>query len=261
MQAPLVASISPALSMARPVQAPWARAVAPGGKYQLEARRGLQTNLVTRSTNWRLDLSAHKIRSVAFLSDGSSFISGHEDGLVRWWDSETGGLISSLKGSSAAIWSVAAAPDRRHVAAGAADGSVLVWNLDTGEVVAGLPARDVPVSCLRWSQRGDRLAISLADFSDEANARLLLWTVDQEAPAVEIALDKPGGALTWLAEDRELLVASWDGEGQLWDVESQTASVRVALGREVVKAANWSPDCPLIATLRDGSLITKADAE
>ena len=261
MQPQLVSTVTSAVAKTRPAPAPWARANSPGGKYQLEARRGLQTTLVTTNPNWRPDLSAHQMRSVAFLPDGRSFISGHEDGLVRLWDSETGGLISSLKGSSAAIWSVAAAPDGRHVAAGAADGSVLVWNLETGEAVAGLPARDVPVSCLRWSQRGDRLAISLADFSDEANATLLIWTVNQGAPALEIALDKPAGALTWLGEDRELLVASWDGEGQLWDLESQTSSVRVTIGREVVKAANWSPDCPLIAASPDDPLITKADAE
>jgi WD40 repeat protein len=206
----------------------------------------LQATLVTPNPNWRPDLGHFQMRSVAFLPDGRSFVSGHEDGLVRVWDSETGGLISSLKGSSAAIWSVAAAPGGQQVAAGAADGSVLVWNLETGDEVARLSPRDVPVSCLRWSPRGDRLAISLGDFSDAVHAALLVWTADDSSAELEFALDKPVGALAWLDDGQTILAAGWDGEGQLWNLERRSPSIRLQLDKNTVKAANWSPDCPLV---------------
>src|SRR5262249_9811860 len=159
--------------------------------------------------------------------DGRSFVSGHEDGLVRVWDSETGGLVSSLKGSSAAIWSVAAAPDGRRIAAGAADGSVLVWDLVDQEEIARLLPRDAPLSCLRWSQRGDRLAIGLGDFSDAVGAALLIWSADNRSAEIEIALDTPAGALSWLDGDENVLTAGWDGDGELWDLSSQTSKLRM----------------------------------
>ena len=257
---PQVAATTVALpAKPRRVEIPWARAIAPGGKYQLEVRRGLQTTLVTPNPNWRPDLSHFQMRSVSFLPDGRSFISGHEEGHVRIWDSETGGLVSSLKGSTAAIWSVAAAPDGRRVAAGAADGSVLVWDLLSGDELARLSPRDVPVSCLRWSQRGDRLAISLGDFTDAANAALLIWSADGSPAEWEIALEKPAGALAWLDEDRDILLAGWDGEGQVWNVESQSPSLRATLDKNAVKAANWSPDCPLLVTSPLSAVVTKAE--
>src|SRR6185369_4485793 len=130
------------------------------GKYQLQRRKGSQVTLVNQATDWSLDMSTHGILCVAFTPDSRMFITGHEDSHVRIWDSETGGLTATLRGCTDAVWSVAVCQvgnGSHRVAAGARDGSVVVWDAGTGEEIAKLTAADVAVSCLRWSEQGDKL--------------------------------------------------------------------------------------------------------
>jgi hypothetical protein len=224
----------------------WATAAAPNGKYQLEARTGRKTTLVHAESNWRLDLSSHRIDCASFSPDSRLFATGHADSVVRIWDSETGGLLVSLKGSSAAIASVAFAPDGFRVAAGADDGSLLVWNRATGDELARLPRQPAPVSCLRWSRRGDRLAVALGRWSGGEGGSLIVWSLDERQPPVSQSLPESVGALNWLTDGETLLLAAWDGQARLWSATAGGPRGRFSIDKDAVSAANWSPDCPLV---------------
>ncbi|HJT31207.1 MAG TPA: M56 family metallopeptidase [Pirellulales bacterium] len=239
----------------------WATATSPNGKYKLEARAGRRTTLVHVESGWRLDLSSYKIACVSFAPDSRTVATGHDDSVVRIWDCETGGILYSLKGSEAAISSLAIAGDGRRLAAGAADGSVLVWDLSSGEQLGRLARQDAAVSCIRWSHAGDRLAVALGRWSDHEQASLVIWSPDEGDVSAQHTLGDPAGALDWLANDESLLLAGWDGEGRIWRLGDAAPSGWMALAKDVVSAAAWSPDCPLISSWQNEQLASGAGSE
>lgn len=246
----MVSAVIPMLP-ARPVPAITAVATSPSGKYRLERRRGSQVALVNESNGWRLDMSTHGILCVAFAPDSRQFVTGHSDGVVRIWDCETGGLATSIKGCSDAVWSIAVTESpsgTRYVAAGAKDGSVLVWDLSSGDELARLPPSDASVSCLRWSPDGGALAISFGEFSNREQNSLSIWSPRRHEVLVQLPLEKPIAALAWLSEDGQILMADWKGDATVWQPGSQAAQRTASLdsGKKRAEASNWSADCPLV---------------
>lgn len=236
----------------------WATATSPNGKYKLEARTGRKTTLVHVASAWRLDLSAHRIVCASFSPDSSTLATGHEDSLVRIWDCETGALLKSLKGSTAAIASVAYAPEGRRLAAGAEDGSVLVWDPAAGDEISRLPDQQAPVDCVRWSPRGDRLAVALGHWSAGDTAALVVWSPGERLTSAPQPLAQPVGALDWLPDGKSLVLADWDGRARVWNVSAETTVGWLTLEKDLVSAAAWSPNCPLVARWQADQLVAGA---
>jgi bla regulator protein BlaR1 len=231
---------------ARPAAVLYATAVSPNGRYKLEARTGRRTTLVDVLLEKRLDLSSYRILAASFSPNSRMLATAQDDeSVVRLWDCTTGGMLSLLKGSDAVITSVAFAGDARRVAAGAADGSVLVWNVGEEDVAARMPHGDAPVSCLRWSERGDRLAIAMSDWSNRDVSSLVVWQPGAATVGESISLAHSTGALDWLNED-ELFVADWNGEARVIALGSGMPVESLWLGKDSVSAAAFSPDCRLL---------------
>ena len=239
----------------------WATALSPDGRYKLEARSGRDATRVTLSNlsdGFKVDLSSDGIQCVSFAGDGR-FASGHQDGNVRVWDSSTGGIALNLKGSDAAITSVAVTRDGNFVAAGNADGEVLVWDASPSDDRTRYPRYELEqqesaVACVRWSESGDRLAISVTGWNDSAQPELLVWNLAAEEMEQRLALERPAGALAWLGKD-SILVANWDGMASVWQLSRGEVSSRMELDKNALSAAAWSPDCPLLPRQRAQGLL------
>jgi beta-lactamase regulating signal transducer with metallopeptidase domain len=241
----------------RPHSPHWATATARNGHFRLEARVGYKTMLIDTASSFRLDLTSHQITCVSFALDSKQFASGHDDALVRLWDSQTGGLVRSLRGAESPILTVHVSPDGSRVAAGTAAGHVIIWDLASGDELARLPSYDQPATCVRWSQRGDRLAVALGRWSQSEDAALLIWSPDEKVLLLDSPLVQPAGALDWLADDQALLVAAWNGQAQVWSVSHGELVSELQLPKDQVSAAAWSPDCPLANGWVAGQLFTR----
>jgi len=95
---------------------------------------------------WRLDSgylewrrrTDSKVLSVDFSSDASFLVSGHGDGLLRIWNSESCRLLNSVQSHSASIWHVAISPDCNLIASvgsdllenGEVDRNIKLWRID-----------------------------------------------------------------------------------------------------------------------------------
>jgi beta-lactamase regulating signal transducer with metallopeptidase domain len=206
-------------------------ALSPDSSYRLENRRD-RTTLVRERTVWRLDLSSYGIKCAAFAPDSRSFITGHEDGTIRWWDCWTGGQLNSYGDRSGPIESVAFGSDNR-IAAGSADGSVTVIDLKSGEEtrLSGLPH----VASVRWSPAGDRLAIGLGSYQDSAGG-IVVWDPQSSATPEEHALQLPVAAIDWLG-DSAILIADWSGQCQSFDVATGETTLAPKVQKMAVSAA------------------------
>ena len=250
--APLPPPTMPLPTDARPVSLLIASAQSPNGDYRLEARTGRQATLSHRDGSFRVGLASYRFTCAAFAPDSRSFLTGHEDGQVKLWDSMTGASLVTLRPGRSPIASVGFSPTGRQIAAGALDGTVTIWDVAAQNEIARLPNPQIAVSCLRWSPDGSRLAVALGNWSGTDDARLVVWSLEDDGAITEQSLAHPLGALDWLSADA-LLVADWKGDASVRHLNGDRLSdghgleLRLRLDKNLVSAAHWSPDCRLVS--------------
>lgn len=235
----------PRLNPARVPTLVWALAHSPNRQYHVEARVGRGVKLI--SPNGTIDLSFHQITCVSFAPDSAMFATGHEDFIVRRWDSNTGGMLQpQYRGCDSPTTSIQLSPDGNRLAAGTRSGSVVVWDVASGDEIGRLERRGTAISCVRWSPHGNDLAISLGDWSDHEQARLVLWSPAEDVVLHEHSLPQPVGALNWMEQDNMLLMVGWDGYSQIWSLSARQVVFEMQLDKDRVSAAAWSADCLLL---------------
>lgn len=248
--APVPPAALPAPPEARPVSLLIATAQSPNGEYRLEARTGREATLGHRDGSFRVGLASYRFTCAAFAPDSRSFLTGHEDGQVKLWDSMTGASLVTFRPGRSPIASVGFSPNGRQMAAGALDGTITIWDVAAHSEIARLLNPQIAVSCLRWSPDGSRLAVALGNWSS-ADARLLVWSLEDGA-ITEQSLAHPVGALDWLSAEA-LLLADWKGDAiiRLFDGDGWRDGAgpefRLRLDKNLVSAAHWSPDCRLVS--------------
>jgi len=247
VQKPTTVSISPLPTVFIPSRR-YASVVSPNGSYKLDADTGRKTVLSKINGAWSINLDNHEIMCVSFAPSSRFFITGHKDGQLRQWDSETGGLMATLPTNAGGITSVAYSPDGTQFALGTKDGVVSVWDAAAQQEVARRNIGRGAVSCIRWSPHGDRLAIALGDWSTADGWRLQLWSPSDSVLWSDdpLAYSAGVGAIDWLSDD-VLLIAFWDGHAVVRNVRGNSADQDYQVEKDLVSSANWSSDVRLVS--------------
>jgi WD40 repeat protein len=76
------------------------------------------------------------VSAIAFSPDGESLATGHDDGTIRLWDTETGTQNMVLPAHGRDVTKVVFSPDGSKLASSDADGLVRVWALDPDDLIA-----------------------------------------------------------------------------------------------------------------------------
>lgn len=84
----------------------------------------------------------HTVNQVAWSTDDKRVASCSNDGTVRLWAPETGGLVRTLAGHRDAVLGVAFADNGLRLASCGMDNVILLWNLVTGDVVRQFRGHD-----------------------------------------------------------------------------------------------------------------------
>jgi WD40 repeat protein len=74
---------------------------------------------------------------------GTVLISGGSDGMLRWWEVESGACLRMQEAHQGMIWSLKRSPDGCWLASSGDDGAIRIWDQHSGELVQTL-RRDRP---------------------------------------------------------------------------------------------------------------------
>jgi WD40 repeat protein len=91
----------------------------------LDAIAGSQVAVLSGHTDW--------VRSLAFLSDGASLVSGSDDRSLKLWDMQTGGVVRTFHGHTNWVLSTSISSDCTTIASGSRDNTIRLWDIQMGE--------------------------------------------------------------------------------------------------------------------------------
>jgi WD40 repeat protein len=103
---------------------------------------GSQVAVLSGHTDW--------VRSLTFLLEGASIVSGSDDKTLKLWDVQTGGVIRTFCGHTDWVYSVSISPSHTTIASGSEDKTIRLWDIQTGECHCVLELQE-PVYCVTFS--------------------------------------------------------------------------------------------------------------
>lgn len=155
----------------------------------------------------------------AFSSRGERFASGHDDGTIQVWDTETGALLLTLVGHRGSITDIAFSFDGYHLATVAREDPTLrVWDLSDGAEILTLRGDKHPLTSVAFSP-DDRRLVSVGY---EGSVKLWDATTGQEILSLRgVVSQRPGdyyfNARAVFSPDNSRIVSNmWDGGLVVW---------------------------------------------
>jgi len=104
------------------------------------------------------------VNSMSYLPSHLRFVTGHEDGKVRYWNSDSGLLIRAMLGHQGPVNAVAALPTHYEAWSGGDDGTIRLWNLKTGTMEQIITQTyGGPVLSLAVMPGGNKIAVGSHD--------------------------------------------------------------------------------------------------
>lgn len=149
--------------------------------------------------------------TVAFSPCGKQVTLASDNGMVRWWNKESGTIDFALKGHTHFVWSAIYLPDRKQLVSGSRDRTVRFWEPLTGHPSAVLQSPEVV--CLALSP--NKLTIA----SDEGDATFSFGIRLPESPVLcSVVTVRPSVASNSLPMAKGSLHPAMISQVRLWDV-------------------------------------------
>jgi len=129
----------------------------------------VEKKLISGEVNLTAILPSIKGSSMDISPDGRIIATGHDDKLVRIWDSETGSLLKELTGHVSIVTSVAFSPSAKFLVSGSMDNTARIWDLETGTVIRILLGNAGGVIGVAVSPDGNLI------YTRSSSGKILIW--------------------------------------------------------------------------------------
>ncbi len=183
---------------------------------ELLARHGYNDPPVPRiefKETRRLIGHADAVLCVRFAPDGKHLASGAKDGMLVYWNAETGQIERRFPKHPQEVRSIAFSPDREHFAS-ASGFTVRLFDV-RGQEVRRFSGHTGSIKCLAFAADGRRLLTG----SDDKTLRL--WEVSSGREVLRFSRHTAGiNALAFIPETTRFASASKDKTVRLWDLKS-----------------------------------------
>ncbi len=196
--------------------------------------------VVDREQERAIDLTPQHIITATFAENGDSFVTGSRDGVVRIWNAPEFTERKAWQGSDSPINSVAMSPDANCVASGDQAGVVRLWQNGSLSVARDLTREAAPVSCLRFSSDGSRLAVATGTAAVPDAGRIVVWKTSDWTEQTSMNRNQPTAAVTFGHDGRSLFSGDWQGRVARWD--SETGELLGFVEDQQVAVAAATPD-------------------
>jgi WD40 repeat protein len=201
-----------------------------------------------------LDLKDHPFTAVT--PDGSTLVSGGEDGSAQVWDLWAGEVRLRWQAGQGPVAAVAMSPGGRTFATGHQDGSVRLWEIATGRERGRLVTDHGPVYALAFAPDGRRLA------TGGHSTTILVWDLGAAVHGGEALPGKPSPKVLnewWNALGGDDAARAYQA---LWALAASPAEAAALVGRQLPPAAapkvGWLEE--RIAALADQSYQVRQQA-
>lgn len=198
---------------------------------------------------WRLRDRSHLltldggcwIEAVGFSPTSQALLSAGIDGVIRWWDVDTGALQRQLLGHSGGIRSLAFSPDGMTLASGSEDATIRLWDVASGQCRHVLTGHRGSVWSLAFHPSGTHLA--------GAGNDLIIWQLESAAPPQMLSGHRAAVmSVAFSADGATLASGGFDATIQLWRMPDCTAIATLAGHHGAVRALAFRPDGTLLAS-------------
>jgi len=200
--------------------------------WDAESGRALQTRRGVKSG----------VGSVAYLPDGTRFVTGHDDGTVTVWDADRVEPVRTLPAAGGKVNRVAALPDGSAFLAAYHDGGVKAWPVDPARPAVVYAGGRRPVIGVAVSPDGRCVAAGGVEAKVrvwEAATGRLLHTLAGHANTVNAVAFSPDGQL--------LASTGFDKTIRLWDAAGNEVRTWPG-GAETLNDVAFSPDGKRLAS-------------
>ena len=187
--------------------------------------------------------------TAAFSPDGSTVVTGGDNGIARVWDAASGREIAHLAAGHGTVQTARFSPDGQSLALGFKDGTVALTDRSLGAVREVLRVRGTAVESVAFSRDGARLAVALGD------GTIRVIGADGGGP-VQLLRGHTGPVLgvDISGDGSRIVSAGHDGSVRLWDASTGRGHVLYS-GQSQETDVRFSPDGGLILAVgSDGSM-------
>ena len=169
------------------------------------------------------DIAGHSdgVQAIVFTPDGKSFVSGSNDGTMKFWDSATRSLQRTLIHGEP-VFHQAFSPDGKQLASAGVNGDIKLWDVATGKETTVIKAHTAPVYTVAYSSGGNWLASAGGDRAvrlwDPKTGKEIMTMMPFTDQVWNLAFS-PNGKL--------LAAASADGSIRLFDVQFLASNLNI----------------------------------
>jgi WD40 repeat protein len=144
------------------------------------------------------------------LALGSIDLSGSQ-GVIRFWDTQTGEVAREFMGHSGPIYELVYSPDKRTIASASLDHTAILWDAETGKVLRQLVSHTEEVTAVAFSPDGRYLLTAAWD------QRLILWDVQTgNAVAEYLGHAAPPNDIIFTRDGRFIISSASDQTRRIW---------------------------------------------